>query len=114
MTINERMFQIMKEKNISQTQLSKLTGIAMQTISDWKNKKTNPGADKIMIICNVLEITPEELLMGGEEASEQKEKVKPKTNQESQLLMDYQQLSTTQKKRLLAYAEMLVNTKERK
>ena len=41
---------------------SKATGIAQSTISDWKRKKTNPSADKIMIICNVLKVTPYELL----------------------------------------------------
>lgn len=110
MSINDRMFQIMKEKNITQSQLSRMTGIAVQTISDWKNKKTNPGADKIMRVCRALEITPEELLAG--ESPEPRKKAKPKTDNELQLMIDYQHLSSVQKKRLLAYAEMLISTKE--
>ena len=52
----------MREKNITQLDLSEKTGIGQSTISDWKTKKTNPSADKIMILCESLEVTPEELL----------------------------------------------------
>lgn len=62
MIISERIFKIMGEKNITQLELSKITGIGQSCISDWKTKKTNPSADKIMIICAALEVTPEELL----------------------------------------------------
>ena len=64
MTISERMFQIMEEQGISQYRLSKLTGISTKTISDWRSKKTNPGADKIMVICEALQVSPETLLTG--------------------------------------------------
>lgn len=63
MTISERIFKIMGEKKITQLELSKNTGIGQSTISDWKTKKTNPSADKIMIICAALEVTPEDLLI---------------------------------------------------
>ena len=62
MIISERIFKIMGEKNITQLALSEKTGIGQSTISDWKTKKTNPSADKIMILCEALEVTPEELL----------------------------------------------------
>lgn len=62
MTISERIFKIMDERGIKQIEFSKLTGISQSTISDWKRKKTNPGADKIMIICDVLKVTPYEVL----------------------------------------------------
>lgn len=62
MIISERMFNIMNDKKITQLELSKQTGISQSTIADWKRKKTNPSADKIMKICRALEVTPEELL----------------------------------------------------
>ena len=97
MTISERLFEIMKEKEISVGNLSRLTGISRQTIYDWQKKNTNPGADKIMIICEALQVTPEELL-----------------GIEIELIKEYQELSDTKKKRLLAYMNMLQNTKEKK
>lgn len=62
MKIYERIHLIMQEKGINQKELSKRTGIAQSTISDWGRKKTNPGADKIMKISAALEVKPEELL----------------------------------------------------
>ena len=64
MTISERLFGIMKEQNISMPDLSRMTGISRHTIFDWQRRGTNPGADKIMVLCEALKITPEELLMG--------------------------------------------------
>ncbi len=64
MTISERLFRIMEEKNISMSELSRLTGISRHMIFDWHKKNTNPGSDKIMAICRALEITPEQLLTG--------------------------------------------------
>ena len=45
MIISERIFYVMEQKNITQLELSKRTGIATSNISDWKKKKTNPRAD---------------------------------------------------------------------
>lgn len=56
----------MEQKNITQLELSKRTGIATSNISDWKKKKTNPKADCLLSICDALEITPEQLLTGKE------------------------------------------------
>ena len=44
----------MEQRGISQKEFANRTGISQSTISDWKRKKTNPAADKIMKICEVL------------------------------------------------------------
>ena len=64
MIISERIFYIMEQKNMSQLELSRRTGIATSNISDWKKKKTNPKADCLISICDALDITPEQLLTG--------------------------------------------------
>ena len=38
--ISERIFCVMEQKNITQLELSRRTGIATSNISDWKKKKT--------------------------------------------------------------------------
>ena len=40
MIISERIFYVMEQKNITQLELSRRTGIATSNISDWKKKKT--------------------------------------------------------------------------
>ena len=62
MIISERMFKLMEQKGVTQLELSEKTGIAQSTISDWKRKKTNPSSEKIMAICDVLDVSPFELL----------------------------------------------------
>ena len=113
MTISERLFAIMKEKNISMPNLSRMTGISRHTIFDWQRRGTNPGADKIMIICEVLQITPEELLMGTNTASSSDRIAGIDTGSiEVQIVEICQDFSDEQKRRLLAYASMLQNMKK--
>ncbi len=116
MTISERMFQIMEERGISQYRLSKLTGISAKTISDWRSKKTNPGADKIMAICEALQISPETLLTGRDRDASPgglpRMEAEPEREAEGRLAESFRALSEDKKKRLLAYMSMLENTKE--
>jgi transcriptional regulator with XRE-family HTH domain len=66
MTIRDRIFDKLTEMNLTQKEFANRTGIPETTISDWKKKKTNPTAEKILIICKVLNVTPEWLLSGVE------------------------------------------------
>ena len=87
---------------------SKATGIAQSTISDWKRKKTNPSADKIMIICNVLKVTPYELLQDTVQSVEELDyRVVTKGTKEYDLLIEMEGLKKSQKERLLGYIEAL-------
>ena len=51
MVISEKIFELMKERGMNQKEFALATGISQSTISDWKTKRTNPAADKIMVIC---------------------------------------------------------------
>ncbi|SDH91779.1 Helix-turn-helix [Pseudobutyrivibrio sp. 49] len=64
---NEHIFHVMKEKGITQKQLSKMTGISESTISDWKTKGKVPGIDKIMLVSKAIGVSPNELLRGESE-----------------------------------------------
>ena len=114
MTIGERLFEIMNEKNISMPELSRMTGISRHTIFDWQRRNTNPGADKIMVICEALQITPEELLVGKQDNEKPEYDHSIITDDiEMQIMKECHNLSEAKKKRLLAYVSMLQNTKER-
>ncbi len=66
MYIRDRIFSKLEEKRMTQKEFSERTGIPQSTISDWRKKKTNPTAEKVMIICKVLDVRPEWLLSGIE------------------------------------------------
>lgn len=108
-----RFFFLSKRENINMTQaeFAKQVGIATSTISEWKKRKTNPTADKIMDICNVLQITPEQLLTGKGIEDEENITVTSRescfTPYDIQLVQDYHGLKEEQQKRLMAYMEAL-------
>ena len=111
MIISERVLKVLKERNMTQVEFAKQVGIASSTISEWKKRKTNPTADKIMDICNVLKITPEQLLSGkGIEDEEEIAATSPEsrfTPYDIQMIEDYHNLKEEQQKRLMAYMEAL-------
>ena len=82
------------------------TGISQSTISDWKTKRTNPAADKIMVICDVLGVTPEELLTSGDQFKSYEPDVvfviEPGTEKYA-LIESIKQMDEGQIKRLSAY-----------
>ena len=113
MTISERLFTILKKKNVSMPELSRMTGISRHTIYDWQKKNTNPGADKIMVICEALQITPEELLVGTvNDTAPEYDLAVSDDEIEMRIVRECRDLSDAQKKRLLAYMSMLQNMKE--
>lgn len=57
MKIYEKIFDRLDELHMSQMELSRRTGIATSTISDWRKKKINPQADKIVSICRALDMS---------------------------------------------------------
>ena len=58
---NYKIFELMRERGISQKELSKRTGIPTSTISDWKRKGTVPSSDKIIAICKALNVRVDEV-----------------------------------------------------
>ena len=69
MTIGEKIIALLKETGMTQKEFSVRTGIPPTTVSDWKAKKLNPSSDKILVICEVLEISPYVLLSGSDPGS---------------------------------------------
>ena len=104
---------------MSQSTFAKKVGLSGSTISDWKTKKTNPTAEKIMPICEVLEVTPEQLLTGKGIDEDYEENVSEKTtqdfvitNSDMHLIEDFHGLKEAQRNRLLKYMEALKQIEE--
>ena len=67
MNIYEKIFARLEELRMSQIELSRRTGIATSTISDWRKKKINPQADKLVDICKALDMALVDLLCDEED-----------------------------------------------
>lgn len=109
MIISERIFKILKDKNMTQKEFADKVGIGNSTVSEWKKKKTNPSADKIMDICMALDVTPEQLLTGkGIDEPLDVEIFGTQISPiEQKLVEDYHGMKEAQQKRLLAYVDAL-------
>ena len=105
MNIYEKIFARLEELHMSQIELSRRTGIATSTISDWCKKKINPQADKLVSICKALDMSLVDLLCDEEEV---------KSTTGSDFIVDGQHIieifsesDPQTKRRLLRYFELL-------
>lgn len=111
MTISQKIFEIIDSKGMTQKEFSEATGIPQSTISDWRKKNTNPASDKILVICETLEISPYELLSNIKDDGNRSNMVKCRTiadgSEEGLLLDAYESLDIKSRGRLLGYIEAL-------
>ena len=113
MTASERILQLLDEQKMTQKEFAKLTGIPESTVSDWKKKKTNPSSDKIMIICQVLNVTPEWLLSGIEEDGSRSNKnnyyVIDRNSDVGEIVEAFGNMDATQRSRFAGYVKALLD-----
>lgn len=77
MTFGERLLAYRNAVNLSQEKLAEKVGVTRQTVSKWETNQSVPDFDKILPLCEVLEITTEELIKGEKEnKNEQLEEIK--------------------------------------
>ena len=116
MTIRDRIFDKLAELNMTQKDFSEKTGIPQSTISDWRKKRTNPTAEKIMVICKTLNVDPEWLLSGiepqGDRGRPQEWYAIDANTESGQLITIYNGMDKSQQARLMGYAEALFDPEE--
>ena len=105
MKIYEKIFDRLDELHMSQMELSRRTGIATSTISDWRKKKINPQADKIVSICRALDMSLVDLLC-DEETVEPAAQIDCLTN-ENYMIELFRQSDAESKRRIISYIELL-------
>lgn len=71
MNIGEKLYELRKEKKLSQEEVAEKLNVTRQTISKWETNQSTPDFDKIKPLCELYEITADELLTG--EKKEKKE-----------------------------------------
>ena len=117
MLIRDRIFLKLEELSMTQKEFSERTGIPQSTISDWRKKRTNPTAEKIMIICKVLDVTMEWLLSGvepqGERGNPQKWYAIDAETDAGKLVTMYNTMNQGMQERLLGYADALLKLSEK-
>ena len=118
MLIRDRIFDRLAAMGMTQKEFSKRTGIAESTISDWRKKRTNPTAEKIMVICKVLDVSPQWLLSGiepqGGRGNPQKWYAIDAQTDVGRLVTVFNAMDAGMQERLMGYAEALYRMHEEK
>lgn len=76
MAIGNRLYNLRKEKNISQEELANALDVSRQTISKWETGESTPDFNKICPLCEYFGITSDELLSGKQNIVEAKKEDK--------------------------------------
>lgn len=99
MSIIDNMMRLLEEKGLSQADLCKHLGINTSTMTNWKQRGTDPSAKYIIPICEYLNVTPYLLLTGKE---------KPIDSSDEELLLSYfRELNDKDKGRIIGEAKIL-------
>lgn len=64
MNIGEKLYELRKEKHMSQEEVAEKLDVTRQTISKWETNMSTPDFDKIKPLCDLYGITADELLTG--------------------------------------------------
>lgn len=76
MNIGEKIFELRKAKKLSQEDVADKLNVTRQTVSKWETNQSMPDFDKIVPLCDLFEISTDELLKGiKSETAENKETV---------------------------------------
>ena len=61
MSIGSRIFELRMSKNLSQSALADMLDVSRQSVSKWETDSAVPDLDKLMKLCNVFDVTLDEL-----------------------------------------------------
>ena len=92
-----------KEKNLTQEELAEKLLITDRAVSKWERGLSLPDADKMLELCNILDINVNELLIGEENMKDEKKKT-------NELLLELAKQDELKNKRLITDMWVLTTT----
>lgn len=74
MTLPERLMKLRKAAGLSQEEVADKLEVTRQTVSKWETGQSSPDLDKVLPLCSLYGVTPDELLHDG--GSDEADKIK--------------------------------------
>ena len=62
--LGERLFKLRRDKKLSQEEVADKLNVTRQTVSKWETDQSMPDFDKVVPLCELYDITPDELFIG--------------------------------------------------
>lgn len=110
MTFGERLYELRKNKNISQEELAELLNVSRQSISKWENEKAYPEMTRLLFMSEYFDVSLDYLMRGTEE-DERREEVTVSYKAQNMLLIwnnFVSNLSSKQRKLLIVLYVSLI------
>lgn len=95
MDISNKLYELRKQKNLSQEEVANILNVTRQTVSKWETGQSTPDFDKVLPICELYNISTQELF--GVESGYKDER---SLNSESELKDDEQTIKNRKIKAL--------------
>ena len=74
MDLGEKLYELRKSKNLTQDDVAEKINVTRQTVSKWETNQSTPDFDKILPLCELYEISADELLKGEKAQEDEEEK----------------------------------------
>lgn len=78
MTFGERLYELRKEKNISQDELAEILDVSRQSISKWENDKAYPEMTRLLFMSDYFGVSLDYLMRGSDSENEEEVVIKYK------------------------------------
>ena len=75
MSLGEKLLKLRKKKGLSQEDVADILHVTRQTVSKWETDQSMPDFDKVVPICNLYEISTEELFHDEVSVSKNEENI---------------------------------------
>lgn len=108
MTISERLFEFMDQKQVTPYSLCQKLGIGTSTVNNWKSRNTDPPAKLLVPICEYLGCSVEYLLTGQEPQVTKKEPTQEMSLDELEMLELFRALPYKEQQRAIGRLQTLV------
>ena len=109
--LGEKLFELRKSKNLTQDDVAEKLNVTRQTVSKWETNQSTPDFDKIVPLCDLYGITPNELLSVGNGESTNANQEETDMNEAKNHLftrgkddkLDYENMTASQIKHICIY-----------
>jgi len=101
MNINKRIFSLLDEKGLNQTDLQNAINVAKAAVTAWKQERAKPNAEYLMKLAEYFDVTADYLL-----GRTDLKKPETYTEDELDLIAFYRRLSPNSKKIVMSLAEL--------
>ena len=71
MDLGEKLYELRKNKNLTQEEVAEKLNVTRQSVSKWETNQSTPDFDKILPLCELYEISPNDLIKGNEQELEE-------------------------------------------